>query len=452
MNRAAFKLLKEKVEEKVKKEYLLEYHHPPKMYQIYGLPKHKEDIHTIKHYLLNDKNVKNYYKKHFGNYTPDIRASYLYQKFKKDYEKEERATIELSDIYKEIFFIYIGETENKIEEEAKKISEVRDSSQPSPESDGKITYSCYYYSFVSHRVKKFNLTIDYNNKKVEEQGLHDHDNQVVYSGKLSEKNKHLFIDLFSDSGDELKIIIFKGRKNANKNRIMLGTYLGVSANEYLITAQFIMIKETEENTDALEVIERYLMLERYNFWTRDKIINDVNELKVRNLEVNFISHMVGNYRIWRYDDHNNIIQSKMTIGKNYECKIETPIHLDEDKPLIGLLRISNKTGYPRLIISTHPKNGTDVMAVAIVKIPLRVPNSSRSFRFIEGVFCSTEVKDEKLEHKKLAMYYEGDNDSFLPEILDKQKVHNLTLNNFLFQVEEIINFLTQDDSLKNEPD
>ncbi len=132
-----------------------------------------------------------------------------------------------------------------------------------------------------------------------------------------------------DIADKLKMVFDSGA-NPKRLDILRGSILGISAavpGNPILSIETVIIKESIELNSTQQLnIERYLYLHRCNFWIRLVEMHIDNILVCKTTNVDRIHHLTGVYRVWRFDEDYNIVQSQIIIKDNYETVCYTNLY------------------------------------------------------------------------------------------------------------------------------
>jgi hypothetical protein len=242
-----------------------------------------------------------------------------------------------------------------------------------------IYWKAYYYSYKSHKIKKFTLTIDYSTTPytVEEKGWHDEIEDDVYKkykGIGIRQDNYLKINLTNELNNKtFTMMVVLGTEIHIKNcQYMTGTFTAVSTHHWISSSEVVLVKTNEDFKSGLSkknklILKRYLMLKQNNFRVRYEHLEQVRNLKdVRGQNSDYFENFVGVHRVWGFDTKGNIYQYFFHIRADYRAYFYCDIYDDEnlDKQ-VCLLKFS-ESHIQRVCISTHPFNGTGILSMCMI--------------------------------------------------------------------------------------
>ena len=376
-----FKLLYEDFMQKAMEDYTKKYGKAATIVQIFKLDGYDENKgDTVAEFMSSLSTIESYMKASYPNdkWKQRISPKYMYNKKSNDFNKKKK-DITFSKPYDKIIPLYLGystlaeyikakESENNWEE-----------------------YTGYYYSYKNHSIRNYSLRIcrnisndiePYAEYKVKEEGFHDDDENPEYEGyayRLHGSKLHIVLNKFglgnNDITDKLKLVFDSGANPLNPP-VMRGSILAISAGTQgnpILSMETVIVKNKHTSTLPTKLrIERYLFLHRCNYWIRPEAIRLERLIVNRNVNVNQISHLVGTYRVWRFNDDYKIVQSKLIIKENYEAICHTDFYEDHPRfnKQVCILRINNidlLDGSKTVCIATHPIDGTGLISHIMLK-------------------------------------------------------------------------------------
>jgi hypothetical protein len=378
-----------------------------------------KSINSVANVMLREPAVRAYLEKLYENeqIDPPNFGWYLYKKYNEIKESESVNFTGLS--YTQAYFIFLGYTGwsdfvQQHENIAFSLEHFNATNDNTPQSDW-THYIGVYYSFVSYKVKKFYLAINFGDNKEKKQkarswGFHVTENPSASSlkpiqsydlqGDAYIKHKHLYVSLSGDpnhpiAGNLQMNVIgmcdMRGGHDIESQQIINCSVQTVSLNGYIVNLEAFLLKTTEEHArnfrqnnveffiptlvptidaNSESTLQLYLMLQRRNFWIRDQNIVSLRDLKVRNNPVrNYVKRLKGTWRIWNFGlDRGKVIQSRLQIGtvqNGYEVPYATMFYpyikpeILEDRPslaeqVVALSVVRDEQG-ERLCFATYLK-------------------------------------------------------------------------------------------------
>jgi len=312
----------------------------------------------------------------------DFNGKNLYNKYKTIYE-DGRDSCAIEEPYASAYLLYAG---YKNFEAFLKEFELDSMKKNAPKKSTKIAYKGFVYSYRFHKIHEYALEIEYAEDGgiigVSEQGFHDNLSQPLYKGHAYMLNSKMHLILDKKEGDQeelkdrMKIILDSGEK-PTVNPVMRGLILAISSyqGEYPLSTETVVVSKDYDLSPERELkIRRYLFLHRYNIRIKTKAMN-LDALEAKKVNVDILSHMVGHFRTWRFDENFDIVQSMLHIREDYETYCYSNQYSDKNyNEQVCLINI-NKDDVPfpnkTICISTHPNIGVGVIAYAMIK-PLPV--------------------------------------------------------------------------------
>lgn len=321
-----------------------------------------------------------------------------------------------------------------------------ESTHAAPDNTPYTHYIGLYYSFRSYRVNKFVLAIQYTDTPTRpmrcwEWGLHTKDpapdddkipervNSVHFTGEAKVSGHHLYINLNAEASQELGHPAMEmrligvcdeqgGRDLSDQDAIPCAVQT-VSLNQYIISAEAIMVKCTPEEADSIRTnpnayyqnrldfgvlrkkpdleknVQLYLMLQRRNFRVKYRQNpSELESLEYRNVLVSrFTKRLTGEYRIWNFGLRRGyVIQSRLVIKAEipfqahfYPYLTDTFKHNNPglDQQLADLV-ISNEIRPNQLCFATFIRQKMALVNYAIFDI-----DALSDDNWVEGMFITT---------------------------------------------------------------
>jgi hypothetical protein len=215
---------------------------------------------------------------------------------------------------------------------------------------------------------------------------------------------------------EIKIIFYKGTYPLNRKNVILCTINTIATDKFPISLYALLVKDEHmKNTQEVR-IKRFMMMKRHVFRASNRNYESLDELRYKGNDVDLISHMVGNYRVWRYNKKGDIIQTKMVIYEDFTCKLFLDVYdrsqFNEQVCALDVSRIFDS----KLCVSTHPRQGSQVISYAIVDIP-----SSYQFTYTPAYYCSVGLNSEGLMGGPMMLMKE-DRKEWGPDTIPKKQI------------------------------
>ncbi len=283
-------------------------------------------------------------------------------------------------------------------------------------------FQCFYYSFKRHEVGTFIVQLGFGEqvRQARVRGFHDETDNYL-EGTAKHEYGRLDVKVSNNKNYEITLIATTGTERLENLKYMHCAFLTVSSIGFPISHRGFLIKvdsdEIEEN-DLLKV-KRYMMLKRKVLRVPSKVIFKLDDLQINgNNAVDEISHMIGTYRIWRYNEKGDIVQSKLTIKDDYTTTLYSSLYRGGLNTQTCVISISTQFNH-ELCLSAHPAGiGTQVISYAIIEIPY-----TDNYKFIHGVFCTVGVGQEKSIGRNMILYMDETN--FEPKIINKDEIEDM---------------------------
>ena len=369
----------------------------PNDQRVFGRGKHKGESYSANQLMLKNSNVKDYIIEYYKdkNFKDKINSRYVYSLKKSAYDVG-KAEISIKEPYSTIIPLYLGYAnfDAFFEEQSNE--------------NNWLSYTGYYYSMRRNVIDTYNLKFRFDSQdledhpfhaefKVKEFGFHNYTSKPEYSGYayiLLGKLHLVMLSIDPKSKatiDRLKMVFDTGG-NPEEKESMKGSILAVSATQAnpILSVETIIIKDNHKNSKAeiydelsdeekieLDIekeeeilnVKRYLNLHRNNFWVRPTPI-DLEEILIKkSIPVDLISHLVGVYRVWRFDKDYNIVESKIIIEDDYKSTCyNNHFNHSHFKKQVCLIKVNKflKSRNETICISTHPFKGTATLAYIIL--------------------------------------------------------------------------------------
>jgi len=386
--------------------------YPSNSNQLYGYGNYNERLPSLVDALNEHPAVKSHLenlnagKKSNEQGFKSINGKYLYNKMQ-EVEDEKTKEIKLNDFYETIYLKYLGYKDLEAFQDA------------NARAIAWTHYECFYYSFKNHAVQSFGMKLSFEADEIRARikGFHDETEEQL-EGTAEHKNGRLHIRAFNASGYEIFLVATLGNERPQQLQYMYCAFLTVSSAGFPVSHRGMLLKTNDQplNEESMLRVKRYMMLKRQSIRAPFRTLYALEDLKVNsNNSVDRIAHLVGTYRVWRYDDEGNIVQSKLTIADDYTTTLYSDLFTKEFNEQICLLDISTEYNH-RLCISTHPSNtSTQIIYYAMVEIPHK-----RRVKYLNGVFCSVGAGREKSIGRDMVLY--NDKSEFKPTLIEKEEI------------------------------
>lgn len=418
-NKDQFNYLKERVESKFRKlaveDNKSEYYGSGDGYDPYPIddPKYRkgQGRKSLKYAMLQDAEVKKYIayrsnKKFVAFIEADIEAfgkSFNGNNFaKKCYEIQQKKIIGIQEIdYGNVYLLYIGvcsfsesiqtdiydkfledyeisKLQAFIGDDIDIIEAVEETKEKQlPKDPNKvIEYIAYYYSYIKHNIRDFDLEIDYNlnakNKfNVKERRFHDNESLPEYDGYgyIAEQKLQIILKHIENKADKLNITLDSGKEPWRKD-LMIGSIMGVSAQILSLTVsmEVVVLRKGSIDTVQLDMVKRYLFLNRKSFVIQDPPIN-ISTLSYRQDLVRDLEYLVGHYRLWQFDENcSDIIESHFHIDAQFNAICRTKqYYVDAYDEQICLLKINdNHTTGRNIFVTTYSNEQAGMLKTNLI--------------------------------------------------------------------------------------
>lgn len=253
-------------------------------------------------------------------------------------------------------------------------------------------YRAFFYSYRSHDVREFTLQIDWGKEPfvIKQKGFHDLNQEPEYVGTATLVGGKIHAMLTDeDSGDQMKLIISSGYE-PQKREAMLCAVQAVSSykDHYPMCCEAILVREDRIMSPSEELrVKRYLFSHRYNFKVKDEEIS-LDFLEAKRRDVDMIDYLAGcYYRVWRFDEDYNIVQSVLHINEYYKGTCYTShYHRDIFNEQVCLIEVnvSDALRSQTLCISTHPRRGSILLSYMMLNFPPHTDSKTMG-----GIICLT---------------------------------------------------------------
>ncbi len=412
---------------------------------------------NLKTKILEDEAVKAYLKEKFAQRRKDP-ANKVYTKHKFHGKRLYDLYSELfgqgpdkekgsSSLYGQVFLIYGGfhsqdELEEAHKEELDKIKLVR---RPS----NKINYKGYFYSFPHFDVKEYDLDIEFCNRPQLTVTLTKFDNHYTIEtytglGIFQNGERKIYLNLVEqNTGSKLRMTLVTGSAPESQPTF-ISCIQAVSPFGQVIDMESVLVKKqyAEANNSLVTDVKKFLILHRNAFRLQSPPLN-LRRLTVRNVDVRELDELIGTFRVWRFDENFDIVQSKLVINEYYRTVCLTDHyngrqHLEAYKKQYCSLSITKHLlGNSTLCITSYPIGSTEIVSTIVVKIP------EREELITGGVLTLTNYQEGFPSGKALAMMKE-ENDGFPLKTIKKSEIEKIKntdrnlamLGDTLFQIRD----------------
>lgn len=297
-----------------------------------------------------------------------------------------------------------------------------------------------FFSFRGYQVKHFVLTIDFKNMDqgrypAEEWGFHRLDENQdqpaeterhsreqtfrLHGGALVRNNK-LYVNLATSDQEQfywtqMNLIgwLYGAQIDQVKGqRIIRCSLQTVSVLGYPVVTEAVLVRVEEPKwanaaippytipsipvlksllgDKEFDTLLLYLMMQRRNFWIRDRLVDDLSLLQVRgNLMQNYL-FLRGSWRVWNYGLKNGyVVQSKLTVYDDFSAYFYSfvqPTILESSprlKEMVVVMSISRGLRPNKLYFSTYVRPDLSVINNALFDL-----DTIGDKGFAEGMFLS----------------------------------------------------------------
>ncbi len=278
--------------------------------------------------------------------------------------------------YAELFLKYAGY--NSVQEiEMDMVKKERSAAPTLPEAQTIVIYQGFYYHFPSHNVETFELEIDYFSGEefvIKQRNFHRSIGEETYSGKgyLTIDGK-IFASLKQPKTERRFEMVISSGRSPHSEEAMLSSITTITSHNQIISVEALLIQEPLliEDPSLEENIRRYLFLHRYGFRLKESRLN-FKSLKANAIDVQTLYPMIGVFRVWRFDNEFNIIQSKLVIDRHYKTMCYTdqyPPNKNHYNTQFCILRVTTPLNRaPRLFITTHPEGRTEIISQLVINV------------------------------------------------------------------------------------
>jgi len=316
----------------------------------------------------------------------------------------------------------------------------------SPPPEEWTYYVGAFYSFVSYRIKKFLLAIDYKNKTP--QGMKAwvwgfHNNETLHgdttdplstlrmTGYAEVTSSHLYIRLKGDPDDVhgrdigmniIGLCDARGGFGLDKQEIIMSSVQTVSLRYYLVNVEAVLVRTTADyaihfvmnkeeylhvriapglSDDENKSLHLYLMLERKNFWVKYPPVATLDDLRVKGALVSkYTERLRGTWRIWNFGlQRGKVLQSRLEIGTQNGVErpfaayfypfikkkvLETYRGQRDPREQVVALSVSNEIALDQLCFATYIKSHLNLANYAIFDL-----RTIDMLGYAEGMFVSS---------------------------------------------------------------
>lgn len=269
------------------------------------------------------------------------------------------------------------------------------------ESTTATKYIGFYWSFLEGRRRMIEIWINHYNRSngtypIKVVGLHANSESYVdgisYQGSVKETSTCFYANMQEKENDRpLTLTGYTGHVPVRVMNYIFCSLSGISKFGYPFSVEVILCKLNEdqksiptnvvgENILGLENIDFYLHMQRRNYRIPPRIITDLPAIRARGKLATEFLQLRGTYRLWSIEYKGRLIQSKLTIGKDFSVEFETLANSDNCQRQKGL--ISFNTTFSKLCISAHQEFGLAVLNYVFLDI-----DPGRKNSFGKGIYC-----------------------------------------------------------------
>lgn len=277
-----------------------------------------------------------------------VNIKYFYDKYRHAKRPEKGGQVILEGYHTWIYFEFLGfsDLEGYIRSKRERglISEVLFLKQEaidggnSEHKKGEGKFLCYHYSRLWNGIFSFELILDFDSIEYKNHFpvydvtsvsrlLNGPQDPVTSFGKAYHRRGNLIIEVEDKLGGVQKMIfsIQSAPDKIERDTVFLGSYVGISQNSDIISGTICLVKKQEENQKIPMQIERYLFLDK---WQKRIPLEPqgylIQALPLHRDREDLLKEFFGNYRFcWLDSGGKRLIESQLTINKNYEFFIKT---------------------------------------------------------------------------------------------------------------------------------
>ena len=245
----------------------------------------------------------------------EFRTEQLYAQYDK-YFKEEITFSFKKNL--DVYCLYAGFRDlNEAKEKGRELERLREENR----KNNIFKYVGFYYTFRKHAIfEEFKLIIDANKElyKIKAKGFY-FDKSKIYEGdgeNVSGKVHVRLQEIGNGTAHHYIHMILECGPNFKERQCIRGAFMGVS--DYIFNKEIILIKEIDElvHTHKLD-IKRYLFCHRNTFRIKVDQLR-LNNIQVEDRNVKRYENIIGSWKMWRFDENFNILESLLHIGNDYK--------------------------------------------------------------------------------------------------------------------------------------
>ncbi len=404
-----------KLQEDIIKKFKTECPNPPSTdVALFGFNTHEDNDNNLRASMSQNPDVSAFLASLDKNKKKPINGKYLYNKIQE--WKGGAEEIKIEAFYQTVFLAYLGH-------------DSMEAFKGSYDLTLEFTkYKCFFYSFRYHKIREFSMEIDFQQGVVKQKGIHQYDTNMEYKGSFVRHRSCIDIRLLNESNDSISMLGYVGDIQEPQRMKIISVAVLFKASEgfpMAVEALMYRIDEEDENSDfetKETSIQKFLNLKRNNFRISSEIMRNTEGLTAKRINIEFINNMIGTYRIWSFDNNQNIVQTKFIVNKDYTAYLYTSYNDTKENLQTCLLNISTVIK-PTLVVSAHPANGMGLLSYALIGIA----NANDSL--IEGVFCTVGIRGERHRRTARPIILLREQDVFEPEVILHENVNDYVKDN-----------------------
>jgi len=394
-------------------------------------------------------------------------GDFLYKRLLND-QKQQEASIKFGrKPYVYCYFLFLGFNNRQEFEAAHQIAHHKAVAVP---GETFTYFICSFFSFRSYRVKHFVLGIDLQNPtregnfpaeswgfhrleldtdKVEKVPVLQDDSQKLVGAAIF-RNYFIYINLAgqspSSSWTQMNLI---GRHIADNSRLLVQqvkqqqiircSLQTTSVFGYPVNMETLMTQVSDDkspllrqhngglqaeeldlsvflDTDRINTLLLYLMLQRRNFWVRNNFVQDLFKLEIKGTLIRNHAYLRGTWRIWNFGMRRNyVVESKLLIDDNYSAHFYPalkPAIFEQRENLreqVAVLSLSRGIQPDKFFFSTYAKPNLSIINYAIFDL-----GTMQTKKYAEGMFVSCGYDNQGIIGGYCVMIKAREGEAFQP--------------------------------------
>lgn len=352
--------------------------------------KAKDSFWTV---LISKDSVKNTFQS-----TKLVGGKYLYKRYLGFESKDPPETITLRDHHATLYFCMLDCSDKATfleryplpsENTTLKDPKLEDDNIPETPTDvNEYSHRGYFYSYIEHKIKLYFINIQYDgneNLYFSISDLHSLLTGVVFSGigQIDDNTRDCFVTLRSDNGSKnfIQLSVGVAYFKVNPEELLQGTFITLNRQGYFVSARTLIAPKDKNNLIESKSYERYLMLRRHIFRTKNNMpIQKIEDLSYWKKPLEEYEPLIGTFQVLFKQDNQKYLGAKLVIDEDFSIEyIDTT--MVRTKKQIGIISIGDKES--RYCISLYPKNGSNLIGDLYLDLPeRRAENGSLFFKAI----------------------------------------------------------------------